>query len=349
MSANLLLYGANGYTGKLITETAALYGLQPILAGRNKAAIQQLSEEYNLPYRIAGLNDPGDVDALLDDIDVVLHAAGPFSITSKPMIEACIRNKVHYIDITGEIPVFEMARKFHEEARAAGIMIMPGAGFDVVPTDCMALSLKEQLPDATHLELAFTSPGGGISHGTATTMVQSLGQDGAIRQNGLIISKPIGYTTRKVEFGKSPILVMSIPWGDISTAYHTTGIPNIITYTGINPGIYRILKLQKLFNWFLQTNWARKKAQDYINRKPAGPSAEERKRGKSLVWGEVSNARGERKTGRLSGPDGYTLTAHSSLIIARKILEGNFCAGYQTPAGCYGANLILEIPGTEKF
>lgn len=347
MTNNLLLYGANGYTGKIITAMAESYGLSPILAGRTVSAIQQLSDEFKLPYRISDLDDPASIDILLKDIDVVIHAAGPFSITAKTMIEGCIRNKVHYLDITGEIPVFEMAKKFDAAAIDAGIMLMPGTGFDVVPTDCMALSLKEQLPDATHLELAFTNLGGGVSHGTAITMTQALGEPGLIRENGKMVSSPIGAKNRLIDFGKGPWIVMSIPWGDISTAFHTTGIPNIITYTGITPSIYRVLKFQSLFNWILRKNWVRKKAQEYINRKPAGPSEEARKNSLSLVWGEVRNNAGETKTGRLRGPDGYTLTAHSSLIIAKKVLAGNFLPGYQTPAGCYGSALVMEVPGTE--
>jgi short subunit dehydrogenase-like uncharacterized protein len=349
MAKSILLYGANGYTGKLIAELAESYGLSPILAGRNEPLIRQLSEQYHLPYRIGTLENSAGIDELLNDITVVIHAAGPFSITAKPMIEACIRNKVHYLDITGEIPVFEMAKKYHTAALEAGIMVMPGTGFDVVPTDCMALSLKEKMPDATHLELAFTNLGGGLSHGTATTMAQSLGEPGVIRENGKMTRSLIGAKHRLIDFGKGPWMVMSIPWGDISTAFHTTGIPNIITYTGITNSMYRVVRLQVLFNWLLRTKWVRKQALGYINRKPAGPSAEDRKKGVSLVWGEVSNAAGEKQSARLRGPDGYTLTAHSSLIITKKVLDGNFTPGYQTPAGCYGSGLILEVPGTEKF
>jgi short subunit dehydrogenase-like uncharacterized protein len=348
MAVNMLLYGANGYTGKLIAGLSAEYGLQPILAGRNAPAIQKMSEDLNLPYRVGSLQSETVTDELLKDISLVLHAAGPFSVTAKPMMEGCIRNHVHYLDITGEIPVFEMAKQYHNGARHAGIMLMPGVGFDVVPTDCLALYLKEQLPDATSLEIAFTSSGGGLSHGTATTMALSLGQGGAIRENGKIVPKPLGFKSRKIDFGTGPSFVMSIPWGDVSTAFHTTGIPDIITYTAIKPSIYKLLKLQSLFNWLLRTNWAKEKAISYINRQPAGPSDAQRISSRSLVWAEVTNHIGEKRSARLSGPDGYTLTAHSSLIITKKVMEGNFQKGYQTPAGCYGSSLVLEVPGVTR-
>ncbi len=346
MTGNLFLYGANGYTGRLILEYAERYGLSPILAGRNETAIRELSGQYDLPYRTGSLTNADEMDNLLKDVSVVLHVAGPFSETARPMVEACLRNSIHYLDITGEIPVFEYARSLDGKARGAGIMVMPGTGFDVVPTDCMAKRLRDQLSDATHLELAFTSIGGGISHGTATTMARSLGEGGAIRSNGKIISDPLGNHSRHIDFGKGPQLVMSIPWGDVSTAYHTTGIPNIIVYTGIPPRIHQILKLQKLYNWALRTGWARKKAQQWIDKKPAGPSPETRSNSRSYVWGQVRNSQGSSSTAMLTCADGYTLTAHSSLIIAKKVLDGNFSPGYQTPAGCYGSGLIDEIPGS---
>lgn len=224
---------------------------------------------------------------------------------------------------------------------------MPGVGFDVVPTDCVALQLKNKMPDATHLKLAFASIGGGLSHGTAITMAGKIGEGGAVRENGKIIRKPLGQKGMWVSFGERKLFVMTIPWGDISTAFTTTGIPNIETYTGMAPKVYRILKLQWAFNWLLRTNFVRNIIRKKIKAKPAGPSDEQRKKSSSMVWGEVSNAAGKTLNAAISCLDGYSLTAHSSLLISKKILEGNFKPGYQTPAGCYGEHLIMEIPNSK--
>ena len=224
---------------------------------------------------------------------------------------------------------------------------MPGVGFDVVPTDCIALKLKNKMPDATHLKLAFASVGGGLSHGTAITMAGKIGERGAVRENGKIVRKPLGQKGMYVYFGKKKLFVMTIPWGDISTAFTTTGIPNIEAYTGMAPKVYRVLKFQWAFNWLLRTDFIRNIIKKKIKARPAGPSYEQRKNSSSLVWGEVSNANGNKLNACISCSDGYTLTAHSSLIIAKKILEGNFKPGYQTPAGCYGENLLMEIPNSK--
>ncbi len=349
MQNKFLLYGANGYTGKLIAKLASTYNLQPILAGRTEAYIKPLADTLQLPYLIIDLDDTEQLQKALSEVKLVLHAAGPYVYTAKQMIDACLQTGTHYIDINGDISVFEMLKKYDAVAKEENIMLMPGVGFDVVPTDCIALQLKNKMPDATHLKLAFASVGGGLSHGTATTMAGKIGEGGAVRENGIIVRKPLGQKGMWLNFGEKKMFVMTIPWGDVSTAYTTTGIPNIEAYTGMAPKVYKILKFQWAFNWLLRTNFVRNIIKKKIKARPAGPSDEKRKNSSSFVWGEVTNSSGEKQTACISCFDGYTLTAHSSLLISQKILEGNFKVGYQTPAGCYGENLIMEVPNTKKI
>ncbi|MBA2498377.1 MAG: saccharopine dehydrogenase NADP-binding domain-containing protein [Chitinophagaceae bacterium] len=348
-SSTFLLYGANGYTGRLITDLAVAYGLRPVLAGRNEKSIRQMADKYSLDHRIFDLSENSKLIDALNEVPLVLNAAGPFRYTAEQVTEACLHTKTHYIDITGEIEVFEMIKLKGPAAKQAGILLLPGAGFDVVPTDCMALWLKQQLPMATKLQLAFASAGSGVSHGTAHTMIEGLGMGGAVRKNGKIISKPLGHKGMWVDFGPKKLFVMSIPWGDVSTAYDTTGIPDIVAFTSVPINIYRSLKFQSLFNWILKTKLIKDLARNKINSGPAGPSAEKRKSSVSYIWGKAEDANGNIVTGRMVTPDGYTLTAHSSLIITKKILNNNLGIGYHTPAGLYGADLVLEVPGTQRI
>lgn len=350
---SFLLYGANGYTGELIARYASDYNLQPILAGRRKEALAPLAAKLDLPYKVIDLNDTQTLVSALQEVKVVVHAAGPFQYTAKQMADACLLTGTHYLDINGDISVFEMLKGYDEKAKKAGIMLLPGAGFDVVPTDCIALSLKKLLPDAIALKLAFVTLGGGLSHGTATTVVNKLGEGGAVRKNGKIIRQPLGQKGMWVDFltpsgNTKKLFVMSIPWGDISTAYFTTGIPDIESYTGISPKIFRLLKLQLLFNWLLRTTFVRNIIKKKINQRPAGPGDELRSKSSSLIWGQAINARGQTVTARLTSPDGYTLSAHGCLLIAQKILQGVFLPGYQTPASAYGEDLVMEIPGVKR-
>lgn len=349
MQNQFLLYGANGYTGQLIAKLAAKYNLQPILAGRTEEAIKPMAEELQLPYVVIDLNDTEKLETALQQVKVVLHCAGPFSQTAKQMVTACLKTGVHYLDINGDVSVFEYLKTFDTKAKEKNIMVMPGVGFDVVPTDCIALQLKNKLPNATHLKLAFASVNGGLSHGTAITMASKIGEGGCVRENGMIKRTPLGHKWMWLNFGEQKLFVMTIPWGDISTAHFTTGILNIETYTGIKPKIVNILKFQWAFNWLLRTTFIRNIIKKKIKAKPTGPSDEQRLKSKSLVWGEVTNLAGEKVTASLSCLDGYSLTAHSSLLIVQKILMGNFKIGYQTPALVYGENLIFELPKTHKL
>jgi len=343
-----LLYGANGYTGELIARFANQYNLKPILAGRRKEVIEPMAIRLNLPYRVFDINDTTALQAALKEVKAVINAAGPFQFTARQMIEGCLQTGTHYLDINGDISVFEMIKRYDEAAKKAGIILLPGAGFDVVPTDCVAFHLKKLLPDAVALKLAFASLGGGLSHGTAITMATKLGEGGAVRKSGKIVRTPLGQKGMWVDFGLKKLFVMSIPWGDISTAYVTTGIPDIETYTGMSKKTFNLLKFQFLFNWLLRTNFVRNYIKKKINQKPAGPSDEQRNKAIGFVWGQATNADGKSATIRLKGPEGYTLTAHSTLIIVQKILNGNYTTGYQTPAKVYGENLVMEVPGMER-
>jgi short subunit dehydrogenase-like uncharacterized protein len=349
MQNDFVLYGANGYTGELIARLSNAYGLRPLLAGRNKEAILALAEELNLQYVITDLNNPTALDNLLKGQHLVIHAAGPFSRTATQMVEACIRNQVHYTDINGDISCFELVKLFDKQAKASNCMLMPGVGFDVVPTDSVAKKISETQPNTTALKLAFASIGGSISHGTATTMAEKLGEGGAKRKNGKIVRTPLGENGMYVDFGKKQLFVMSIPWGDISTAYHTTGIPNIETFYAVKPTVFKWMKFQKYFNWLLRLDLVRNLVKKKIDQRPAGPNEQMRQKGISLVWGKGTNDQGESITIRLKGPEGYTFTAHASLIIAKEILQGNWKPGYQTPAGQFGSEMVLKVPGVSFY
>ena len=346
MNNTFLLYGANGYTASLIIERAAHYGLTPVLAGRNEAKVSSLAQKHNLKYRIADLDDARALDTVLANVDVVLHCAGPFSKTALPMQVACLRTRTHYLDITGEVAVFEGSKILGQQAVEKNIMLMSGVGFDVVPTDCMALYLKNKLPDATHLQLAFANDGGSLSHGTALTAVENLGSGGTVRENGQLKTVPNAYKTLDVDFepGKTRSCA-TIPWGDLATAYHTTGIPNIETYMAMPPSAIRMAKLGNYLGWLVRSKTVQRLLISRINKTLTGPSKTVRQRARSLVWGRVSNAAGQSEEARLTCPEGYTLTAEMALIITKKVLDGHWKPGFQTPAGLYGERLVEEGGG----
>jgi short subunit dehydrogenase-like uncharacterized protein len=346
MKDKLLIYGCNGYTGDLISRLAKKKGLTPILSGRNRDAVTKLANELNLPCLVFDLSDNTAADNALKDVKVVLHCAGPFMYTSQMMILACLRNQVHYLDITGEIPVFEAAHTYGAAAAKANIMIMPGVGFDVVPTDCMSLHLKEQMPDATQLELCLMSKGGRLSHGTAITVAESLGTGSAMRKNGKIVKTMAGYTTREIDFGFTKKNAVEIAWGDVSTAYYTTGIPTIRVYNALPKSLIRSMKISNFIGPILRMRWVKDKAIANIKQRPAGPNDKERETAQSFVWGEVKNASGATKSAVLTLPEGYSLTADTAVEIATRVLAPGFDQkGFRTPASVFGADFIRQFAG----
>ena len=342
-----LIYGATGYTGELTARTAAARGLKPVLAGRNPAALEPLAKELGFEARAFPLDDRAALDLGLAGIDVVLHCAGPFAHTSKAMADACLRTKTHYLDITGEVVVFESLHARDAEAKAGGILLLPGAGFDVVPSDCLAAHLKRRLPSATHLTLGFQSTGS-LSRGTATTMIEGIDKGGLVRRDGKLKRVPSAYKTRAIDYGRGPRVSVTIPWGDVSTAFHSTGIPNIEVYLAA-PAASRIgMKLSRVFGPLLGSAPVQRFLKARVRAGAAGPSAEARARARCYLWGEAVDAHVGVATSRLQTPEGYTLTARSSLAIVERVLAGGVPIGFQTPSLAFGPDFVLGIEGVSR-
>jgi short subunit dehydrogenase-like uncharacterized protein len=318
-----------------------------VLAGRNGEAVAALARQLGLESRAFGLEDAAAVRAGLAGARVVLHCAGPFAHTARAMAEGCLRAGVHYLDVTGEIGVFEQLARRDAEARAAGVMLLPGAGFDVVPSDCLAAHLKRRLPAATRLALGFQASGG-LSRGTATTMAENLHRGGAVRRGGVLTPVPAAWRTRRIDFGRGPVVAMTIPWGDVSTAWYSTGIPDIEVYMAAPRGARLLARLSRYFGWALGSRPVQRWLKRRIQARPAGPSDEERARGRSLLWGEARDEAGACVVSRLSGPEGYTLTALAALAVVGRVLTGQAPPGFQTPARAYGPDFVLELPGVER-
>lgn len=344
---SLLIYGVTGYTGQLVVQRAFDAGLHPILAGRDAASVEAVAKPFGFATRVAALHDASALDAMMRDVQVVLHCAGPFSHTYRPMFDACVRHRAHYLDITGELPVFEALAARSSEAEQAGIMCMPGTGFDVVPSDCLAAHLHARLPNATSLALGFRALGG-VSRGTALTMIENLGRPGWIREGGTLIPVPAAYHTRRIDFGDGEKLGVTIPWGDVSTAYHSTGIGDVRVYMSVHPKQLAMLQRSRYFGWLLRTGFMQKRLSAKVRAAPAGPNAKARAAGASLLWGEAAAPDGTTVTSRLRGPEGYTLTADTAVRITQRVLGGDFTSGFMTPSRAYGADFILDTPGVTR-
>jgi short subunit dehydrogenase-like uncharacterized protein len=347
MASTILVYGANGYTAELILRLAKAEGVRPIVAGRTESKIKPIAEAQGLECRVFALENPADVDKGLEGIGAVVHCAGPFSHTADAMAEGCIRNGCHYLDITGEISVFEWMAAKDQAAQDAGVMLMPGTGFDVVPSDCLAAHLKRRMPEAQSLTMAFQGVGQ-PSRGTATTMMEGIGNGGMIRKDGKIIEVPSGWKKETIDCGNGPVECVTIPWGDVSTAYHSTGIPNIMVYMAAPKQLQTMMTVARWFGWLLMSGPVQRMLKKQVQSQPPGPTDHERAAGSSYLWGKVEDGQGNSMESRLKTCEGYTLTALTAWDIAKKAAAGQVPTGFQTPSKAFGPDFVLEFEGSER-
>ncbi len=344
---NILHYGATGFTGKLIAREARTMGAGVVLAGRNPNTLKAVAKKLDLNWRAFDLADRARLDAALKDVSVVLNAAGPFSATARPVADGCLANGAHYLDITGEIDVFEALFARDAEAKRAGVTLMPGVGFDVVPSDCLAAHLKRRLPDATHLTI-YLSAGLSlnVSRGTLKTMIESVADGARARRNGRLvtIAKP---NTGSCDFGHGVRPTIQVAWGDVSTAFHSTGIPNIDVHIEAAPALQALAWTPGLIRSLFALSPAQQLLKSLVDFQPEGPTDEARLKGRGVLVGVARNKR-ETVRARLTTPEGYTLTARTSLDAAMRVAAGEVEPGFQTASLAFGPDYIQNFEGVTR-
>ena len=345
-AGNCLVYGANGFTGELIVREAVKQGLRPILAGRNAPAIRALAESLRCDHRIFDLTSPSVIDDALADVTAVLHCAGPFLATARPMVEACFRTGTQYADLSGEVPVMEDLYTLDAEARAAGVAVIPASGFDVLPTDCLALTLKEALPDATHLRLAMAGKAA-LSRGTWRSTLETIPRCVSIRRDGVLVTVPHAWGAETIRFDDVTHYAMTLPWGDVSSAWKSTGIPHIEVYAATPRMSVALMRLVRgVVCPLLRTRWIMSLLLSGASRFITGPGEKHRQEEVMRLRGDAWNDRGERVTRFMRTPEAYTMTALCAVAVLRALHERRVPPGTWTPAQALGSGLAVTLPGT---
>jgi short subunit dehydrogenase-like uncharacterized protein len=351
MAGRFLIYGATGYTGRLLTEEAVRRGLDPVLAGRDGARLAALARPLGLAHCTAPLDDPGRLARAVGALDVggaVLNAAGPFAATSRPLAAACLAAGVHYLDLAGEIEVFAALHRLDGAARSRGVMLMPGAGFIVVPSDCLAAHVSRRLSGARWLRLGISRTTL-ISRGSVRTMVEMIRSGPQVRRNGRLTLLPwSGNLERPLDFGRGPRPGLVVSWADVYTAYHTTGIPNVEACLEVSPWEGLAFLGSRSFAWLLRTPLWQNALKAQAELLPEGPSAAERAWQRRCLVAVAGDAAGRIAASRLQTPESYTFTVIAALAITAKVLGGELRSGFQTPAGAYGADFVLGLPGVVR-
>jgi saccharopine dehydrogenase (NAD+, L-lysine-forming) len=341
------VYGATGYTGRLVAELAVARGQRPVLVGRRPGPLAELAGRLGLDHRVAALDDPSALDAVLGDVAAVAHCAGPFSATAAPMVAACLRTGTHYLDITGEVAVFEAMWERHDAARAAGVALVPGAGFDVVPSDTLAATVARRVTQPVRVALAITMAGG-VSAGTARTAVEALGEPALARVHGRLVPAPADRLRRRVDLGDRMADAVAISWGDLSTAHRSTGAPDVSTYLAV-PGVMAGLVSavgsgRGPLSGLLRRPSVRRALDAGAARIP-GPSPRQRATTRGRLWCEVVGADGTVATGTMTTPNAYALTADSVVRTAMALTASAVPPGAWTPTQALGTEVGTTLAG----
>jgi short subunit dehydrogenase-like uncharacterized protein len=336
----LMVYGANGYSAQLIIEELMERGVKPVLAGRDANSISKVAGKFSCEYKIFDLIDDANAKNSLEEIHTVINCAGPFKYTAKDLIDYCLATKTNYVDITGEIPAFVYAFGSCRTAEETGIVILPGAGFDVIPTDCLAKRLSELMPDANHLQLGFLNRNGGISRGTTLTSLEFINGKGKVRRNGKVIDSPLGEFSVEIKRENFELYGVSIPWGDVFTSYISTGISNIEVYMGLPKLLFTfrkpLLSLLKVFS----IDIIKRIAALYVKRNFTGPDIEMRNSTETYIWGKVENESGDSIEQIYKVMEGYNLTARGAAESAIRIMREEVKPGTHTPSLAFGSNFL---------
>ncbi len=343
-----MIYGANGYMGRLIAEEAIRRGHRPVLAGRSPHRLAPMAKKLGLDHVIVDLNDPAALSRTVRGFRLVFHAAGPFLKTSAPMLRACLEAGAHYLDLSAELPVLEQNFLASEEARRKGIAILSGAAFDVVATDCLARHVSDRLNGATRLELAVTAFGR-VSSGTARTMLELLPRGAWVIRGGRLKPQPLGQGRERVRFRDGERAAIPAPLGGLLAAFRTTGIPNVTTFVTVPAaGVPLVRFLGPIASGLLSIGGLRKLIQMGAGLAMRGPGEEMRQTGRSHLWARASREDGAVTEAWLETAEAYQFTAAAALACVERILKGRH-TGTLTPAGAFGADFVLEIPGTRRY
>ncbi len=341
----VLLYGATGFTGRSVAQAFSDAGIDVVLSGRNRVKLGELAESLQLPWKATRLDEPEVLDRLVASASMVLNAAGPFAGTCVPLVESCLRVRRHYVDLSGEYPSFSAIERYHPEAIENNVMLMPGAGFVVVPSDCLAVHLKNRMPEARYLRLAFSSVES-FSRGTLRAMLNLVARNVVIRRHGSMTTVPVGRLQRCFDFGDGAVRGTAVSWADVITAWHSTGIPNIEVYAESDAWrmfMYQLGALQAPF----QTAGIRRAIDQFAQYWPEGPSAQTQDRATRQIVGEVTDPGMHTIRARMTLPDGYLITPPIALSICQRVLNRDWHQGFRTPAQVYGVGLLDDLEGVE--
>ena len=341
-----LIYGATGDTGRLIIEEAVRRGHKPILAGRSEDKLRAVAEPLGLQWTAFGLDNPPALHKAAQDTSLILNVAGPFSNTSAPIVRACLEAGVSYLDVANEVEVFEALYAQDETARQRGVALIPGVGFGVTTSDCLAMYVANQVPGAQELEVAISLYNAHESPSAMLTRTRAMASGGRARRAGQLEHVALGAGGRRMPFPDGEHTILPVPLADVVSSYRSTGIPNVTAYMtfAVNPFIARtaLPVTQKLAAIpAVQQMLVRSHHSPARTEMPTAPQH-------SYVWAHASDKKGNTAEAWLETGEGYAYSAAAAVRAVEQVLQHRQ-VGALTPAQAFGPDFPLAIPGVRRF
>jgi short subunit dehydrogenase-like uncharacterized protein len=319
----LMIYGATGYTGRMAAEHATAAGTPLVLAGRSEAALSKFSADLGVEYRVFGLEDAATIGSGFAGISVLLNCAGPFMRTADALMKTSIRNGIHYLDTAAELDSYRLAEGLDDEAKAAGVMLMPGGGGSVAMLGSLAGHGAARVANPRKIRIALYVAGG-LSRGSAISAMENVTVETLARVDGELVTVAAD-GIRKFDFGKGAVDCFPVTLPDLITIWRSTGVPDVETFVhltgdGLPQGDLSLL--------------------------PDGPSEDERLANRYQAAVEVTDADGHVAHSRLDTVNGYTFTAMAAAEAGRRVLAGEVRFGFQAPADLFGSGFAQTIADT---
>ncbi|MVA37363.1 saccharopine dehydrogenase family protein [Agrobacterium vitis] len=318
----MMIYGATGYTGRMVAEHAKSAGIQVVLAGRSEGALVKLAIEHGVECRVFALDDADTIDQNLLGISVLLNCAGPFMRTAKPLMEASIRKGMHYLDTAAELDSYRLAELLDGDARAAGVMLMPGGGGSVAMLGSLAGHAVARVQNPRKIQIAM-HVAGGMSRGSAISATENMTAETLARVDGELVT--VANSIRKFDFGQGAVDSFQVTLPDLITIWRATGVPDIETFVHVTGNGFPTGDLSLL---------------------PDGPTEEERLANRYQAIVEVTDVQGNVFRSLLDTVNGYSFTAIAVAEAGRRVLAGEARPGFQTPAGLFGKGFAETIADT---
>mgnify|MGYP003393686769 CR=1 FL=1 len=224
------IIGATGFTGKLVASELKNRKAEFFLAGRNEQSLRTLSESLGgVPFRVIDVQDSSTFNAL-DGCKIIINCAGPFTDFGEPIVQQAIARRAHYLDTTGEQGFIKLVYdKYHEQAKAAGIVLVPACAYEFAIGDAMGAQLCSDFPQCRAIDFIYCLNEMHTSPGTRKSIVRALSAAGFFLKDGQLVAST-NAISRKTQIDERAVSIVSFPAGEAVMLSRHTNVQNVSSY-----------------------------------------------------------------------------------------------------------------------